>query len=250
MGETLQHLVLIRHGESEGDVRRAAWRRGEVVQTDKMPEEEELTARGEEECRRAGRWIIENIMRKFHITQFDGYYVSSALRSEQSAIALDLPNAVWQVDANLDERNRGFVRGIRAEQHKKRFPDSYAQMKSDPLHWVPPGGNAIKPTEIDHAQRFLDKVRGGPRTVVAVTHRDKMWAAMAPLEGLDDAELLAVNTDDIHNAQVVHYTSVDPISGEQAPALLWVCSVDPMHPDQSAGWQYLSRLDDSEDLAS
>lgn len=44
MGETLKHLVLVRHGEGEGDMRRAAWKRGEEVISTKHPDDEELTA--------------------------------------------------------------------------------------------------------------------------------------------------------------------------------------------------------------
>lgn len=57
MSEALQHLVLVRHGESEGDVRRAAWKRGEAVLTAKRPELEELTDNGIVQSRQAGRRV-------------------------------------------------------------------------------------------------------------------------------------------------------------------------------------------------
>src|SRR6185437_9435477 len=103
MSDTLRHLVLVRHGESEGDVRRAAWRRGEMVSATKLPEMEEVTARGTDQSHRAGVWIQKHIIDAYGLVAFDGCYVSSALRSEQSAAALDLPIAVWQEDSCLDE---------------------------------------------------------------------------------------------------------------------------------------------------
>lgn len=242
MSETLQHLILVRHGESEGDVRRAAWKRGEHAPADKLPENEALTAEGEEQSRQAGIWIAKNIMPAFGITLFDGCYVSSALRSEQSAIALNLPTAVWQDNHCLDERSRGKIRGLRAEQHKQLFPESYAEMQANPLRWVPPEGQSIVHVAAK-VHQFLDDIKGS-RAILAVTHRDWMWAAQQPLEGLSEAELLAVDTDRIHNAQIVHYTSIDPSSGEQAPALLWKRSINPTQPasDRSATWQYLENF--------
>lgn len=238
MSETLQHLVLVRHGEGEGDVRRAAWRRGEEVQATKKPEAEEITSRGAEQGRRAGLWIVRHVLTQYTLPGFDGCYVSSAIRSEQTAVALGLDVAVWQEDHRLDERNRGHVRGLRPQEHRQRFPDSFAAMKDNPLHWAPPGGESILEVA-DKARLFLRDIEGA-HNVLAVTHRDWMWAAMMPLENLGEDELVRVNTDEIHNAQILHYTSINPETGETAPTLMWKRSIDPMQPENSAGWQPLS----------
>lgn len=248
MSETLQHLILVRHGESEGDVRRSAWKRGEDAPASKRPEEEELTAKGEKQSRQAGLWIAKNIIKAYDIMLFDGCYVSSALRSEQSAVAMDIPTAVWQDDNNLDERNRGRVRGLRAEQHRQLYPESYADMKANPLYWVPPEGESIMQVAAK-ARQFLEDVEGS-RNVLAVTHRDWMWSAMQLLEGLNDDKLLRVDTDAINNAQVVHYTSIDPSSGAQAATLLWKRSINPAAPGEPSEWQYLDNLDSLQTVAS
>jgi broad specificity phosphatase PhoE len=238
MGETLQHLVLVRHGESWGDKRRQAWMNGEDYIADKTPEKEEITPNGEEQCRIAGLWVIQNVIKKYGLPGFDMCLVSSSLRSEQSAMAMELDTAVWQEDHCLDERDRGHIRGLRSEQHERIYPESYKEMKADPLHWTPPGGEAMVPDAVERVRQFLINIEGA-RSVIAVTHRDLMWAAMQPLEGLDDGELAAVNTDDIHSAQIFHYTSINPANGEPALDLTWKLSVDPMQPEASAGWQFL-----------
>lgn len=238
MSETLQHLVLVRHGESEGDVRRAAFKRGEPYITTKTPEQEDTTPKGLRECHRSGLWIQKHIIQAYGLISFDGCYVSSAPRSEQSAVALDLPIAVWQEDHNLDERNRGLIRGFRQSQHQQLYPESFAQMKKDPLHWLPPGGESLVPDVSSRALRFMDNIEGA-ETVLAVTHRDWMWAAQLIVEHLTEAELLAVNTDEIHNGQVVHYTSINPQTGEPTGVLQWKRSVDPMLTDGPGEWQAL-----------
>lgn len=175
------------------------------------------------------------------MTAFDGCYVSAALRSEQSAVALDLPVTIWQEDNCLDERNRGHIRGLRPTQHQRVYPGSFEQMRNDPLHWIPPGGESLIPDVVARVARFLDRIEGA-QVVLAITHRDWMWAAQLILENLTEEELLAVNTDGIHNAQVVEYSSTNPVTGEQAPILLWKRSVDPVVSLDSGEWQILPRV--------
>lgn len=249
MSETLQHLILVRHGESEGDVRRAAFKRGEPFQTTKTPEQEEITARGIEQCRRAGLWIQEHIIEAYGLPGFDGCYVSSALRSEQSAVALDLQVAIWQEDNCLDERDRGLIRGLRKSQHQQLYPESYEQMQRNPLHWIPPGGKSIIPDVSGKVDQFLENIEE-TRTVLAVTHRDWMWAAQLAIEHLTEAEMLAVDTDNIHNGQVVEYASVDPFTGRQAPTLLWKRSTDPNTTTGPGEWHILPRVAELYPLAA
>ncbi len=229
MGEAMQHLVLVRHGEDEGDLRRAAWKRGEPVTATKIRKLEEITAGGVEQSHRAGLWIQEHILAAYGLAAFDGCYVSSALRSEQSAVALDLAVAVWQEDHNLDERNRGTIRGLRPEQHETLYPSSFEQMKNNPLHWLPPGGESLVPDVTRRVCQFMENIEG-TRTVLAETHRDWIWAAGIVLG-------FTVDTDHIHNGQIIHFTSIDPSTGQQAPELLWVRSIDPMATDGPGEWR-------------
>jgi len=238
---SLQHLVLVRHGESEGDVRREAWGQGDSQAASKRPEFEELTDRGIDQCRIAGRWITKNIIDSYDLEAFDGYFVSPALRSEQSAIALNLPNAAWQVDNNLNERNRGLISGLRPEEHQRLYPRSFDEMQNKPLHWLPPQGEALIPDIVDGIRQFITAIKKF-RAVIAVTHRDRMWVALLPLESLTETQLVAINSDDIHNGQVVHYTSVDPVSREVSSELSWKRSVDPAASGSSTAWQKIITL--------
>jgi broad specificity phosphatase PhoE len=239
MSRSLQHLVFIRHGESEGDLRRAAWRRGETFVTDKLPEDEEITAKGIEQCRYAGAWIVEHILKNYNLAGFDGNFVSLSIRSLQSAIALNIGQDNWQGDERLNERNRGRASGLTPRQHREQFPDSFATMNSDPLHWQPPGGNSIIDV-LNNWRGFHEDVKYLD-SVIVVGHRDQMWAAMKDIENLTDEELLAVNTDNIHNGQVVHYTSIDPSTGEAGANLAWVRSIDPA-ATESVAWTRLPNV--------
>jgi broad specificity phosphatase PhoE len=248
MGEILQHLVLVRHGEGEGDIRRAAWKRGEAAVSLKRPEDEEITAVGIEQSHQAGLWIAKHILQQYGLKYFDGYFVSMSLRSVQSAVAMCFKDILWFGDERLDERNRGYVRGLKPEQHRELFPDSYEKMRSDPLRWVPPGGESI--LGVAERWRTFHEDISDLGNVIIVGHRDQIWASQQQLERLSDSELLAVNTDDFHNAQVIHYTSVSPQTGREAPALMWKRSVDPLQPEASSGWQILPNVAAEYDYAA
>lgn len=114
-------------------------------------------------------------------------------------------------------------------------------MKNDPLHWLPPGGESLVPDVAARAAKFMENIEGA-QTVIAVTHRDWMWAAQLILERLSEADLLAVDTDEIHNAQIVEYSSINPATGAQAPALLWKRSIDPTVTTGPGEWQIIPHV--------
>jgi broad specificity phosphatase PhoE len=248
MSEMLQHLVIARHGQSEGDVRRAAWRRGESYETDKTPEEEGITPQGERESVRGGQFIQREILGRYALKYFDYFFVSKSPRSEQSAVAMDLPDAFWQEDPRLNERDRGLIRGLRKEQHRALYPESYAQMLADPLHWVPPGGKSMMDMA-DMLADFYEDIRN-VKSAIIVGHRDSMWAFAKMVEGLSDEAFAAYDTESISNGQIWHYTSLDPATGKRAPQLMWKYVVDPMHPETSAGWQILPHIAERYNLAA
>ena len=99
-------------------------------------------------------------------------------------------------------------------------------MHEHPFHWVPPGGESI--LAVSHRVGAVFDELANASTVLIMTHRDVLWAAHVPLDGLsiDDAEKL--DTSSIHNSQVVHYTNMNPNSGKvDGTQLTWKRSVDP-----------------------
>ncbi len=178
----------------------------------------------------------------FAIKAFRASFVSSVLRTEQSALAMELPNSLWQEDPRLNERNRGLVKGKTKNQHQTEFPSSYQQMLTDPVAWRPPQGESI----LDVAEKLTDFYLDIQKTssVIVAGHRDSMWAFMKPIESLSVEQLGVVNTDDIENGQIWHYTSIDPNTGEQAPKLLWKQSINPNLDSHPSKWQRIDNIDE------
>ena len=99
-------IVLVRHGESEGNIANRLSKRGDDdAYTDELRSRHSslwrLTDKGREQVRMAGEWIRENIG-----DRFDRYYVSEYVRTKESATLLGLPGAVWTVTDGHPERSR------------------------------------------------------------------------------------------------------------------------------------------------
>lgn len=238
---TPRHLVLVRHGESEGDVRRK-----QKLPALKHPIHEEQTKVGHEQSRAAGSWITKHILGAYGLNGFDNYLVSPLIRTKQSAHSLDLSD-VWTEDPRLAERNRGDIQGVTKKQHIERYPESYKQMSEHPFHWVPPHGESILAVSHRFGELVNDLVNSN--NVLIMTHRDVIWAALVPLEGMDLEEVESVNTDTINNGQVIHYTNVNPSTGvAESLEMMWKRSVDPSEtniPVENVEWVNVSDLHES-----
>lgn len=204
---TPRHLVIVRHGESEGDVRRAFRREGKAYESQKHPADERQTELGNEQSIAAGKWIASYVLENYGIRSFDTYVTSPMVRTKQSAVSLGLSQE-WKEDPLLTERDRGKVQGLTRSEHRSLYPESYEQMNMYPFHWVPPDGESILKVA-GRAARFIEQFKTR-RNILVETHRDWMWAAHIPLDGMSIDEALAVDTDEIHNGQILHYTNVDP----------------------------------------
>jgi broad specificity phosphatase PhoE len=221
-----RHLVLVRHGESEGDVRRKLGTQALI-----HPNDEKQTEVGHRQSQLAGNWIAKNIMQIYGFKLFDRYLTSPLERTKQSAESLGLGND-WTKEPRLTERNRGDIQGLTKQQHKEKFPDSYKSMLDHPFYWVPPHGESI--LAVSHRFGELVDDLTYVNNVIIMTHRDVLWAAHVPLDKLALDKIEDVDTDSIHNGQIVHYTNINPASGAvEGLKLAWKRFIDP-YSDTSA----------------
>jgi broad specificity phosphatase PhoE len=220
-----RHLVIVRHGESEGDVRRSAWAAGDATEAGQRAKEDKQTERGAMQSAEAGRWITKYVLEEFGFQQFVKQAVSPAPRAKQSAESLNIASG-WLDEPLLAERDRGLIQGVPAKLHQKRYPESYQEMLSNPFYWMPPGGESIDQVET-RAAEFLKKIVSYD-SVLAMTHRDWIWASSVPLDGIDKGRAAKLDTDSILNAQVIHYTNINPNTGSaDAEKFSWKRSVCP-----------------------
>lgn len=219
-----RHLVLVRHGESEGDARRAANK--SLFNSNKQSFSEEQTRTGGEQSKAAGRWIAKFILQSYSIDNFEMYGTSPLIRTRQSAMSMGL-TAVWNDEPRLTERDRGKIQGMTHQEHKTLYPKSYKEMQDYPFHWTPPGGESL----LRVASRLAELTREISRdydTAILMTHRDIMWAAHIPIDGISLEEVENIDTELIGNSHIFHYTNISPRDGSLDRDLRWKRSVDPL----------------------
>lgn len=252
------HLVLVRHGESEGNYVRDAFKNGKegdvaylLYQFKQRPGHEwRLTPKGVEQARIAGSWIQEHIISQYGLPKFDRYIYSTHRRTYETAGNLMLPDAEWRHNRMLRERSWGELENLTGDkEHEELYPRNYEWMEQSPLEWCPPGGESIVQVADTRVRGVLDTLHRDHdekdvNSVIAVTHGEWIWAARLVLEYMfnEDWDVTKNNpAEKIHNCQVVHYTRLDPRTGEQAPFLKWMRSVNPYRQETEGNWRELSR---------
>src|SRR5262245_50066290 len=116
-------LLLVRHGESEGNYAYGLTYRGDHRHFQpgcpfqgRHGSKWRLTDTGHEQARQAGAWIRANIG-----PTFDRYYAAEYLRAMETAACLELPEACWFCEFYLRERDWGRFDMMSYEQRKLEY---------------------------------------------------------------------------------------------------------------------------------
>jgi NAD+ kinase len=241
-------LVLVRHGESEGNVAFGLSRRGDDRHF--TPEflarhssKWRLTPRGVEQAHSAGDWLRKNVT-----VRFDRYYVAEYLRAMETAAHLGFADAEWRCECYLREREWGIFDLMSYQERRERYSDDLQRRELDAFFWTPPNGESMADLclRIDRIIETLHRDCTDKR-VILVCHGEVMWAFRVRLERMsqDRYRELDVSQDPcmkIHNCQVLHYTRRSPVTGELSPYLDWMRSICPWnkaHSDER--WQTIER---------
>ena len=183
------HLVLVRHGESEGNFVRSAFKEGQegdleyiINQFRERPGHEwRLTEDGVKQAQAAGEWIQEHIIARYGLPGFDKYIYSPHRRTVETAGHLGIPGAEWEQNRMLRERAWGQLENLTGdEEHEQRYPENYRWMLSDPLNWTPPGGESIVQVADTRVRGVLDTLHRDHdqkevNAVLASTHGEWIW---------------------------------------------------------------------------
>jgi broad specificity phosphatase PhoE len=249
------HLVLVRHGLSEGNFARDMAKEGDPSYFDedfreRPGHEWRLMPEGVEQAQRAGLWIQENVIKPYGLPGFDRYFYSPHRRTAETAASLELPGAAWRLNRMLRERSWGEIEELSREEHQELYPRNYAWQQRDKMNWSPPGGESVVQISDGRVREFFDTLhrdhdQKAIKSAIAVTHGEWIWAARLALEYMSNEDWEVADDDPsekIHNCQVVHYTRIDPKSGEIAPYLKWMRSVKAGEGEQGPGdWRESER---------
>jgi NAD+ kinase len=238
------NLVLVRHGQSEGNVAFNLLKEGDDSMftsefADRHTSLWRLTDKGIEQARIAGDWLKEEV----HI-KFDRYYTSEYFRALETAAHMDIAEAQWFPEFYLRERDYGDLDSYSLEERREYFKANHRSI--DKFYWSPPNGESMAQLCL-RVDRFLHTLHRecSDKSVVAVCHGDLIWAFRIRLERIYPyiyEELKSAGDERILNGQIVHYTRQDPWKGNVINKINWVKSVCPNNLHLSSNeWKSIHR---------
>ena len=139
----MEEIVLVRHGESEGNL---AFNRSVAgdhsLYADEFLERHSsfwrLTDQGRAQALTTGEW-----MRKHIDVGFDSFFSSEYLRALETAALLKLPDARWKPEVMLRERDWGEYDLASQLERRVAFKRYEARRRRESLFWAPPGGESL-----------------------------------------------------------------------------------------------------------
>jgi len=168
-------LVLIRHGQSEWNLKNlfTGWK------------DPDLTDKGVDEARAAGRTLKERGL------SFDRAFASNLVRAQHTLqLVLDelgTPNTKTIWDQALNERDYGQLCGLNKDDARRKWGDEQVHLWRRSYDVRPPGGESLKDTVARvlpyYCQTILPAVLGGQRTIVAA-HGNSLRALIMVLDQL------------------------------------------------------------------
>lgn len=241
-------LVLVRHGESEGNLANKMSRNGDnSAFTEEFRGRSSslwrLTKRGRDQAIKAGVWIKNNIGQNF-----DRCYVSEYVRAKETAFYLGIQDAEWYVDFYLRERDYGQMDNMTEDERRERFNHEIMRRRRDGFFWTPLGGESMANLCLREYPILTTLHRECPdKKVIIVCHGEVMWGFRVRLERMSQSRYCELETSrdsvhKIHNCQILHYTRRDPESGKLANHLNWLRSICPWDISLSDNeWRLIER---------
>lgn len=248
------HFILVRHGESEGNLANRNSRMGDDTRFENKQFQSRhsshwrLDGLGVQQAKWAGGVIRDlgfSIGRK---------YSSPYLRALETIGHMRLGGLPAMVVYELRERSWGLLDRLTHEERLERFKDDLLRRDEDPFLWQPTGGEALVGRKNDICDWLGTVWRecGDMECVVVVCHAETMEIVRVAIERMlpeQYAEMSKDKTQSIWNCGILHYTRQNPfrrsLDTEPCPYLNWVRLVTP--PDahvQGAtgfGWKEIIR---------
>jgi broad specificity phosphatase PhoE len=241
-------LVLVRHGESEGNLAQQLSKQGDdCLWTEDFSKRHtsryRLTEKGVEQAQAAAKWIKENVA-----TSFDRYYCSEYIRAMETATILDFEGAEWYLEFFLREQDKGCIGGHSIMQREENYKTLMQKKNYDAFYWAPPGGESIA-TACLRVEKFLETLRtscSGFRVIV-VCHGNILLGFRVRLERMNQDQYRKWQKDPspkskFHNCQILHYSRRDPVTKRVSSTFEWVRSICPWDLSKSNNeWTQINR---------
>jgi len=240
-------IVLVRHGESEGNLAQFQSKRGDDSLW--IPEFSarhtslyRLTDKGRQQATVAGEWIRKNM------GSFDRFYVSEYIRAQETAALINLPSAKWHTEFYLREQDKGILGGKSHQEREKEYADQIEKLQKDSFYVAPPGGESVATCclRVDRVISLWQTSCPGQK-IICVCHGNIMQAFRVRFESMSQSRYQEVDKsnhpyDKINHCQVLHYSRRNPVTHEIEPIPRFLKSVCPWDTSLSKNeWEVVAR---------
>ncbi|WP_308469943.1 histidine phosphatase family protein [Kineococcus rubinsiae] len=207
-------LVLVRHGESTGNLAdaRAHAERAEVVDLEARDADVPLSPLGRRQADAVGRWLAagEGAPQPPEVVVCSPYLrarsTAEAVVAALEAAGTELPPL--RTDERLRERDLGWWDGLTGAGVRARYPEeSQRRARLGKFYYRPPGGESWCDVAL-RMRSLLSSLREehAGRRVLLVTHQAVIMNMRLVLEGLEEADVLELDaTQPLANCSVTAY---------------------------------------------
>jgi broad specificity phosphatase PhoE len=200
---TVTELIVVRHGESEGNVAREAAEaeQADVITIDLRDADVALSPRGRNQATSLARWLSAH---EPPTAVFSSPYVRARETGELAlaAAGMELP---IRLDERLRDRELGILDRLTSRGIAARYPDEAARRRYlGKMYYRPPGGESWSDVAL-RLRSFLGELTSAPLdgSVLIFCHDAVIMLIRYVLEGLTEAELFAAaRADNVANASV------------------------------------------------
>ena len=204
-------LVLVRHGESEGNLadRDARERGAERLDLDVRDADIDLSPNGRRQADAVGRWLggADPALRPDLVVTSP--YRRAAETARRALGDLDVPVLL---DERLRERDLGAFDGLTGAGIRAAFPEEAQRRgKVGKFYYQPPSGESWADVAL-RVRSFVADLREGcdGQTVWCFSHQAVIMSFRYVLEGLDEQELLGIDGENrLGNASMTRYARTD-----------------------------------------
>ncbi len=247
------NFMLVRHGLSEANI----FQKGQFPNGAKLevvPEEfgtrhdslMRLSQHGTEQAEAAGVWL-KNWLEANSMANFERFYVSPHLRTKETAAHLGL-GGEWRVDDRLRERDWGLLAPLSKEVQDTDHKAVMALKKQNEWYWQPPSGESLATGVRTRFTQLMDSLYRKPAagSIIAVTHGELIRTAQFVLERMTPQQWLKMDSSGdyrIKNCMILHYTRVNPVTGEKSDRYTHRRAICPWNSDFSWNGEQWSEIE-------
>lgn len=241
-------LILVRHGQSEGNIAINASKKGDDHFFDVPGFRERpgydwrLSNHGRDQARLAGLWV-----REYFPKGFGRYYVSDFARAKETAALMDLPSAKWFLNIYLHEQLWGRFDSMPRSELEQRHPGIHAQRNRHRFYGTYPEGESMGEVclRLDRIQETLGR-ECSDMAVILVCHGNVIRGFQLLIERISPRHFHEQESSDdpqyqVTNGMVVQYTRRDPVTGKLTEHYQWTRIIRPDDLHWKSDWREIRR---------